>query len=135
MDKRKLVLDKYGISSKRYKELCGFCEQYPDWKKLLIHKTDTLKSKEITDMPVAFGGKSDQTSDLAIKRAVIQEKCDLIERVAREAGDDLYPYIIQSVCYNESLSYLMTMMKMPCSRSAFYDRRRYFFFLLDKYKN
>ena len=50
-NKRKLSLSKYGISNKRYKELCGFCEQYPEWKDELRYKTSTIKSVEITDIP------------------------------------------------------------------------------------
>ena len=134
MNKRNLVLDNYGISSKRYKELCGFCEQYPEWKATLENKNDTLKSKVITDMPITFGGKSDQTCDLAIKRIELQKKCELIENTAKEASNDLWTYIIDSVCYEYPLSYLQTIKEMPCSRASFYDARRYFYFLLDKYK-
>ena len=42
MNKRNLVLDKYGISGKRYKELCGFCEQYPEWLSELKAHSHTL---------------------------------------------------------------------------------------------
>ena len=123
MNKRNLVLDDYGISSKRYKELCGFCEQYPEWKAILENKNDTLKSKVITDMPITFGGKSDQTCDLAIKRIELQKKCELIENTAKEASNDLWTYIIDSVCYEYPLSYLKTIKEMPCSRASFYDAR------------
>ena len=130
MNKRNLVLDNYGVSPKRYKELCGFCEQYPEWKAFLENKNNTLKSKVITDMPITF----DQTCDLAIKRTELQGKCELIENTAKEASNDLWTYIIDSVCYEFPLSYLQTIRNMPCSRASFYDARRYFFYLLDKYK-
>lgn len=134
MNKRNLVLTDYGISPKRYKELCGFCEQYPEWKAKLKHEKHTVKSKNITDMPVSFNGNSDQTCDLAIKRTSMQSKCDLIENTAKEASLDLWEYIIYSVCYGYPLSYLQTIKDMPCSRSTFYDVRRYFFLLLNNKK-
>lgn len=134
MNKRELKLEKYGISGKRYKELCGFCEQYPEWKDELKFKNDTIKSKEITDMPLPPLGASDQTGNLAIRRTELQEKCDLIERTALEASPDLYPYIIKSVCYEEPFWYLRDIMGMPCSQRTFYDHRRYFFYLLDQNK-
>lgn len=134
MDKRKLVLKQYGISDKRYKELCGFCEQYPEWIAELKYNKDTVKSKTITDMPISFGCNIDQTGDLAIKRSELQEKCNLIEETARQASPELSKYIIQSVCYEFPLAYLQTILGMPCSRTTFYDKRRYFFFLLDKKK-
>ena len=134
MDKRKLVLKEYGISDKRYKELCGFCEQYPEWKAELKYNKDTMKSRTITDMPISFNGNSDQTGNLAVKRVELQKKCELIENTAKQASSDLWEYILDSVCYEHPLNYLQTMKGMPCSRTTFYDVRRYFFFLLDKNK-
>ena len=47
MNKRDLKLDKYGISPKRYKELCGFCEQYPEWKAKTETKVSQLELQTI----------------------------------------------------------------------------------------
>lgn len=133
MDKRQLRLEKYGISGKRYKELCGFCEQYPEWLDELKYKTNTLKSAGISDVPIKHR-VSDQTGDLAIQRADLQKKCELIEQAAIATDSELYQYIIKSVCYEKPFWYLKDIMGMPCSRSSFYDKRRYFFYLLDKLK-
>lgn len=134
MNKRKLNLSKHGISGKRYKELCGFCEQYPEWVDKLKYKTDTVKSKEITDMPIPPFGSSDQTGNLATERVELQKKCELIEQTAIEASADLYQYIIKAVCYEVPVHYLISVEEMPLGKSAFYELRRYFFFLLDKNK-
>jgi hypothetical protein len=134
MDKRKLKLDKYGISGKRFKELSGFCEQYPEWKKQLNHMTDAVKSPVIDGIGAFSGNTSDSTGNLAIKRLELGKKCDLIENTARQANEDLAKYIIQSVCYELPLRYLLCVEDMPCSRAAFYDTRRYFFYLLDQNK-
>lgn len=133
MNKRALKLEKYGISKKRYKELCGFCEQYPEWKAFLANNIDALKSKEIDGMPYSnVGLLSDQTASLAIKRAEIQNKVDLIENTAKEASPELWEYIIKSVCYEMPYWYIRDIMNAPIGRSLFYDTRRYFFWLLDK---
>lgn len=135
MNKRELKLDKYGITGKRYKELCGFCEQYPEWKLEVETHTDTLKSKQIDDMPLnPLGGNSDQTGNLAVRRVMMKEKIDLIENTAKEASPDLWSYIIKSVCYEMPFWYVQDIMQIPCSKSSFFDQRRYFFFLLDKRK-
>lgn len=134
MNKRKLVLDEYGISGKRYKELCGFCEQYPEWKSELRYNTHTVKAKVITDMPLAPHNNSDATGDLAIKRMELERKCRIVEETAMQADMSLADYLIKSVCYEVPYTYLSTVEEMPCSRSAFYDARRYFFYLLDRNK-
>ena len=133
MNKRDLKLDKYGISGKRYKELCGFCEQYPEWIDELKEKTDTVHSIEITDMPI-YHGNSDVTANLATRRTELQRKCDIVENTAKQACSDLYEFLIMSVCYCEPFWYLKDVANMPCSQRTFYDYRRYFFFLLDRNK-
>lgn len=135
MNKRCLRLEKYGISRKRYKELCGFCEQYPDWKLELENHIDTVKSKELDGMPhLPEGNTSDPTANLAIRRAGIEDKIKLIEDTAKEASPDLWGYIIKSVCYEHPFWHIRDIMQVPCSESSFYDRRRYFFYLLDQKK-
>lgn len=134
MNKRKLRLDKYGISNKRYKELCGFCEQYPEWLEELKSNTDTVKSASTGSMTISSSGSGDPTSALARRRAELQKRCELIEQTAIQADADLYPYIIRSVCYEEPVRYLQTIKGMACSTAAFYDMRRYFFYLLDQNK-
>lgn len=133
MNKRNLNLEKYGISGKRYKELCGFCEQYPEWINELKNKNDTVKSVEITDMPI-YHSNSDATGNLAIRRVELQKKRELIEQTAIQASADLSQYIIKSVCYEVPVTYLISCEEMPISKSAFYELRRYFFYLLDQNK-
>lgn len=133
MNKRDLKLDKYNISSKRYKELCGFCEQYPDWKKELAQYT-ILRSPIIDDMPKPTGN-GDNTGNIAVKRAEYETKCTLIEETARETSDEFAEYIIKAVCYEASVNYLIAYENMPLGKSQFYALRRRFFCFLDKNKN
>lgn len=131
MNKRKLRLKDYGISPYRYMELHSFCMQYPEWRRELEHKTDTVKSPSADGMP-KYGEISDGTARLAIQRAILESKCRIIEQTALEAGEDLKEYIIKSVCYGKSVRYLIGTLGMPCNERSFYDYRRYFFYLLDK---
>lgn len=107
MRKRTLNLNKYGISSKRYKELCGFCEQLPEWEKEIKKETNERKKE-------------------------LEEKINMITKTAYDADCDLGEYIIKSVCYEVPFNYLQAVEEMPCSAAAFSDARRYFFYLLDK---
>ena len=134
LNKRKLKLDKYGISRKRFKELSGFCEQYPDWKRELAFMTNTVKSPQIDGIGSFGGDASDPTSELAIRRQQLTKKCELIENIAEQASGELARYIIKNVCFELPLRYLICVEGMPCSERAFYDKRRYFFYLLDKNK-
>lgn len=131
MNKRTMGYEKYGISKKRYKELSGFCEQYPEWKKELEMKDSTLKSPQLTGMPVTHSN-ADVTGELAVRRATLEEKCRLIEDTAKEASEELKSYIIKSVCYELTFPQLQLSEGIPCGHAAFYDARKYFFYLLNK---
>lgn len=132
MNKRQLKLEKYGITSKRYKELCGFCEQYPDWKVFLELNKDGIKGISVDNIGGSKNGTSDRTASLAIKREEIQRKVDLIENTAKEASPDLWKYIIKSVCYEAPFWYIRDIMNAPISRNSFYGQRKYFFYLLNQ---
>ena len=133
MKKRALTLQKYGISSKRYKELCGFCEQYPEWKKELLELEPSVKSQRIDGMPYSQTNNiSDETAVLAIKRTALLNKIELVEETAKEASQEMWEYIIKSACYEQPFWYLRDVAKIPMSQATFSDRRRYFFYLLSK---
>lgn len=135
MSKRELKLDGYGISRKRYKELCGFCEQYPDWKKELTNHA-YISAVQYGDEPKPSNHEnSDTTAKHALKMLKYKKGVDLIEKVAKQADSEFWEFIIKSVCYEVPINYLITMEGMGLCKSAFYNRRRYFFYLLDIEKN
>ena len=131
MNKRNLKLDSYGISKARYTELRGFCEQYPEWKQELENQI-YMRSMQVSDMPKEHNSNADNTSEMAIRLSTIISKCKIIEETATEADYSLSKYIIRNVCYGDSPTKLITKMEMPSQLNAFYDARRYFYYLLNK---
>lgn len=134
MDKKRFKFSKYGISSKRYKELCGFCEQYPDWKQAIKDYT-FISGIQYSDMPKGSFNTKSPVESAAIKLEKYISNVDLIERVAKEADKEFWQFIIDSACYEVPVQYLIGVKNMALSKSAFYDRRRFFFYLLDREKN
>ena len=132
---RPLNHGKYGISKNRFMELYYWCLQYGEWREELKYKTDTLKSMSLTAMPSAHN-LADVTQQLAIKRVMLEQNCRLIEQTAIETDPDIYQYILKAVTEEEiTYEYLRMMMEIPCSHNTYYDRRRKFYWLLDKRKN
>lgn len=131
MNKRTASLTTYGISSKRYKELCGFCEQYPEWIEEINKNKNALSGSRIEGNIKSYK-KTDPTGNLAVRNVELERKCKLIEDTAIEASSDLYKFLMKSVCYGVRFKYLANI---PCSRATFSDIRRYFFYLLDKKKD
>lgn len=131
---RPLNHSKYGISKNRFRELYYWCLQYDEWKDELKYKTDTVGAMEITDMPTSRN-VSDSTQQLAFRRAALQKNCELIEQTAIEADAEIYQYIIKAVTDEDvTYTYLDMVMGIPCSRNTYYERRKKFYWTLDKRK-
>lgn len=149
---RSLRLDKYGISKNRYDELKSYCLQYGEWRDELKYNTNALKGQRLTGMPFV-GGITDSTCNIATKRDELFKKCEAVEQTMILAittlckgntsklvydGDyqDLYDHMIKAVTEEGiTYNYLFQRMNIPIGRDSFYLMRRYFFFLLDKYKS
>ncbi|WP_277409552.1 hypothetical protein [Lacrimispora xylanisolvens] len=132
---RPLNYSKYGISKNRFWELYFWCLQYGEWREELKYKTDTVKSVRIASMPSSHS-PVDVTQQLAIRRVMLEQNCKLIEQTAIETDADIYKYIMKAVTEEDiTYEYLRMIMEIPCSHNTYYDRRRKFYWLLDKRKN
>lgn len=134
MSKREIKLDKFGISRKRYKELCGFCEQYPEWKAALKDYS-LVKGVSYSPSPKSVTyNVSSPVEEAAIKMERYISNCNVIEEAAKKADPENWEYIIDSVCYELPINYLITVKGLNLSQCPFYQRRRFFFYLLDQTK-
>lgn len=134
---RPLNRTKYNITKHRFSELYNFCLQYKEWKDELKYKTDTVKSIEISKLPNGEGETGNPTQELALRRMELEKKCRLVEETAMAAGGvELYPYIMKAVT-EEGITYryLSMIMNISCSKNTYYERRKKFYWLMDKKKN
>lgn len=126
------VKNKYWINKHRHYELKHFCLQYNEWKKAYAACNEAIIfASEVDKMP-SSNIPSDLTAKYAIKKAQYSEKIKLIERIAMESDDYLYPYILKAVTEGLSYTYLKTRMDIPCGKDMYYDRYRKFFWLLSE---
>lgn len=123
---------KYYIDKHRYYELKHFCLQYKEWKKAYTSCCETIIFASKFDKFPSSNAHADLTAKYAIRRAQYGERIKLIERLAKEADEFLYPYILKAVTEGLSYPYLKTKMDIPCGRDMYYDRYRKFFWLLSE---
>lgn len=122
-------LKKYKISLNRFRELKYFCLQYDDKKREL--NSLTFISAQLSDgQPHGGGGVSDVTAKKAIKAAELKKDIELIEKCAVEADSTIYRHIMTNVTKGLAYEYL----EVPMGKNQFYEKRRKFFWLLNKYK-
>lgn len=127
--------NKYYIDKHRHYELKHFCLQYPTWKKLHDDALDSCISAAKLERMVYMGIPSDITAKYALKRTQYAEKIKLIEQIARDADNELYPYILRAVTEGLSFTYLKSVLDIPCGKDMYYDRYRKFFWLLSEARN
>lgn len=132
MNKRDIYLAKYGISRARYRELKGFCEQYQEWKEKVQDHAFISSVTYKTTPGNPNKGTTDMTGNTAVKLSKYQNKIDVIERCAKEADPDYWQELIECICCDASAKIYIETSKLPMSTAVYYNRRRYFFILLDQ---
>lgn len=124
--------NKYYIDKHRYYELKHFCLQYNEWKKAYSSCCESIIFTSKFDRLIPGGAPGDLTAKYAIKKVQLGDKIKLIEGLAKEADDFLYPYILKAVTEGLSYTYLKTKLDIPCGKDMYYDRYRRFFWLLSE---
>lgn len=127
--------NKYYIDKHRYYELKHFCLQYKEWKKAYASCCESIIfASQIEKLP-STNAPGDLTAKYALRRAQYGERIKLIERLAKEADEFLYEYILKAVTEGLSYTYLKASMGIPCGRDMYYNRYRKFFWLLSEARN
>lgn len=124
--------NKYYLDKHRHYELKHFCLQYPEWKRSYAEFSDVnITSSSFERLP-SSNLPGDPTAKQAIIKASLIERIKMIEKIAKEADEYLYDYILKGVTEGLSYTYLKSRLDIPCGKDMYYDRYRRFFWLLSK---
>ena len=124
------------IPRQRYYELKHFCLQYPEWKIHLRMLDGMQHQAAYTDMPKDVSTDIfDPTARIAAKMSGLTSKIEMVENAAREAGEDLWSYILKGITEGTTYSILQCTIRIPCNRNEYYERYRKFFWILDKLRD
>ena len=122
--------NKYYIDKHRHYELKHFCLQYPTWKRTYAEIENTGISSSSFERIPSGNLPSDPTAKHAINKARLVERIKMIEKIAQEADEYLYDYILKAVTEGLSYTHLKSRLDIPCGKDMYYDRYRRFFWLL-----
>lgn len=129
-NKRRLNLERYGVSRQRYNELRAFCLQYPEWQAKLrdIHSLSGVS----TDGEAVQGGKTGQpTESKALQSLRYIEKMNAVERALKQAvGDETNLYAPMLASLTRKIRY--ENLNIPISKQTYFNFRTAFFVNLDK---
>ena len=124
--------NKYYIDKHRYYELKHFCLQYNEWRKEYAKCNEAIIFASKFDRQPASNIPSDITAKYGMMKAHYDSRIKLIERIAMETDDFLYPFILKAVTEGLSYTNLKAVHNIPCGRDMYYDRYRKFFWLLSE---
>ncbi len=119
--------NKYYLPKETYLTVIHYCKQYPEWEAQLNAYTDTVKAVTYDKDRVQTSPTSDATADLAIRRAEISRKKDMIDKTAEEVGGMLCKWLILGVCFDTPY-YQLNQRGIPCGKDTYYNLRRKFYY-------
>lgn len=122
----------YWIGKHRYYELKHFCLQYPIWRKSYAMLDGFPSSWPKLISPGRTNNISDPVAKCAMARLFYSNRMDMIERMAKEADEELSCYILKGVTEGASYDYMRIKFSIPCCKDTYYDLYRRFFWLLSQ---
>jgi hypothetical protein len=129
--------NKYYISKHRYYELKHFCLQYHEWEKQYnILEESTIQSQTL-QFAIIHGELfpwplPDPTHKLAMKKASLSSKMDMVKNTAMKVDSYLGEFIFKAVTEDKSYNYLRMKCNLACGKDIYYENLRRFFWELDK---
>lgn len=123
---------RYWIDRHRYYELKHFCLQYPLWIRERASLDGLSRRALRLTPPSPTGLVQSPTSRCAEQRLWYTERIAMVEESAAEADPLLGPYLLRGVTEGLSYDCLKARLALPCSREAYYESYRKFFWLLSE---
>lgn len=105
-----------------YKYVVSFCYAYHDMKDRL-KDLDGQHSHELDGMPRGTE-TGDPTSKEAIKRAMLQEKIDIIEYAIIDTDPFMFDWLLEGVTMRHTYYDDLVAKGLPCSKNYYSELRR-----------
>lgn len=127
--------EKYKLSKHEFYMAYHYALQFYEWQSE-YNNLIGIRGVNCDNERVDSSGAGDPTSTVAMRRAILREKMDLVINTAKETDPYLYPWILKAVTHESvTFKYLKTAphdgdISIPCEKDMYYDRRRKFYWLL-----
>ena len=122
----------YWVERHRYYELKHFCLQYPIWKKARAAIDGMTGHRYEIALYSQTGYCSDPTATAADARLFYSNRIELVESTCKNTDLILWSYILVGVTEGIPYDVLNARLTVPCSKDAYYNLYRKFFWLLSK---
>lgn len=121
----------YWISRHRFYELKHFCLQYSEWEEEL--KLITIGKHPLGEEKIGkSSGANDPVFSAVLRREVLSDHIDIVNKAAKGCSEDLGNYIFKGVTEGISYEHLQAQTGLPCCKETYYENFRKFFWILSK---
>lgn len=108
-----------------------WCLRYQGWVTELSIEPDSGKAIEYDKERVQTSNSYDPVESLAIRRAELSEKKELLESVVREVAPEIYTFLLLGV--TRGLTYFQLQERgIPCSMNYFIKKRQEVYYKIAK---
>ena len=122
---------KYYVPEQVYMTVVHFCRQYPLWKAELEMEPDTSKGISYDRERVQSSGQYDETSEIAMHRAMIQKKKDMVDTTAHDIAGNMDTWLILGVGHGLTY-YQLRDRGIPCGKNMYSALRQRFYYEMSK---
>lgn len=130
MSKRRISLERYGISAHRRDELVSFTMQYPEWQAKL-RELRSLSAVRTDSEAVQGGSPRNPTESIAMRTVQYIGKVETVERAVKKAvGRDEWMYEPLLYAVTHGLTY--EAASVPVGRGLYYTLCAAYYVNLDK---
>ena len=123
--------NKYYLPKETFLMVIHYCKQYPTWESELEALNGTNMGIAYDKVRVQTSNSYDSTAEIAVRRAEISRKKEVIDKTAQEVAGDLWHWLILGVCHDHPYYYLQHA-GIPCGKDLYYKLRRIFYYEMAK---
>lgn len=123
--------NKYYIPHEEYLTVLHYCRQYPQWEAELMVEPDSGTGIDTEKEHVQTSSQYDPTSSLAIRRATIAKKKQMVDDVIHSVSMGMDQWMRLGVCYGMTY-YQLNVRGIPCSAKLYYKTRQRFYYEMAK---
>lgn len=133
MARRNYYNGKYVLTKEEFLSAKYYALRYNQWLKEYNMLKDSVGAVVSDGMPHAINNIANPTERLAVRRAELRTRMQIVEEAAMESDPEIGKYImIMATTPEMTFDRMKAMYNMPCERSMFYERRRKFYYILSR---
>ena len=124
---------KYWLPKQRFLTVYHYCLQYPEWEDEYNALRSAIGVSGVNYDGMPHGsGTGDPVSSDAIRLADLDARMKQIRDTIMEVAPEIALWLLKGVTEDRPFWYLHDVMRMPCEKDMYYDRRRKFYYLMAK---